>query len=93
MQIVGERLRALREGMKLSQMKIAEMLGVPQTSVARYENGSYTPTAEHSFTQSKFEYPIGNEDIVDIVIPFFLIPDLSDLIGVFIDGMIKHRRG
>ena len=42
MQIVGERLRALREGMKLSQMKVAEMLGVPQTSIARYENGSYT---------------------------------------------------
>ncbi len=46
MQIIGERLRALRKGMKLSQMKVAEMLGVPQTSVARYENGSYTPTAE-----------------------------------------------
>ncbi len=46
MQIVGERLRALREGLKMTQAQVKEMLGVPQTSVFRYENGTYTPTAE-----------------------------------------------
>ena len=46
MQIVGERLRALRESLKLSQVKMAEMIGCPQSSVYRYETGRYTPTAE-----------------------------------------------
>ncbi len=46
MQILGERLKELREGMKLSQQKVADMIGCPQTSIYRYENGTYTPTAE-----------------------------------------------
>lgn len=46
MQILGERLKALREGMKLSQQKVADMIGCPQTSIYRYETGTYTPTAE-----------------------------------------------
>ena len=46
MQIVGERLRALREAMKMTQSQVGELLGVPQTSVFRYENGTHTPTAE-----------------------------------------------
>lgn len=46
MQIVGTRLRALRESLKLSQVKMAEMIGCPQSSVYRYETGRYTPTAE-----------------------------------------------
>ena len=46
MQIVGERLRALREGMKMTQAQVGELIGVPQTSVLRYESGLHTPTAE-----------------------------------------------
>lgn len=46
MQMVGERLRALREAMKMTQSQVGELLGVPQTSVFRYENGTHTPTAE-----------------------------------------------
>jgi len=38
MKIVGERLRKLREGLKLSQGKIAKMIGAVQSSIARYEN-------------------------------------------------------
>ena len=38
MQILSERLIALREGMKLSQSKIAELIGTTQTSIYRYEN-------------------------------------------------------
>ena len=34
----GKRLRDLRESMKLSQVKIAEMVGLKQTSINRYEN-------------------------------------------------------
>ena len=40
---VGNRLRSLRETHRLSQKKIAEMLGTTQTSVYRYENGQAEP--------------------------------------------------
>lgn len=43
MGIVGERLRALREGVKLSQAKIAAIVGTSQVSINRYENGTGTP--------------------------------------------------
>lgn len=46
MQIIGERLKALREGMKLSQQKIADMTGCPQTSIHRYETGNSTPSVD-----------------------------------------------
>ena len=42
--IIGERLRHLREGMKLSQMKIAGLIGTTQASINRYESGLSTPS-------------------------------------------------
>jgi transcriptional regulator with XRE-family HTH domain len=43
MKIVNERLRSLREGMKLSQAKIGEMLGTTQASINRYESAMTAP--------------------------------------------------
>ena len=43
MEIIGQRLRSLREGVKLSQVKIADMIGVSQVSINRYESGSGSP--------------------------------------------------
>lgn len=43
MKIVGERLRTLREGVNMSQGKIAKLIGAGQTSVARYENDIGNP--------------------------------------------------
>jgi len=40
---VGKRLRALREGAMLSQVKMAEAIGSTQSSINRYENGQSTP--------------------------------------------------
>ena len=37
MRIFAERLRTLREGMKMSQAKIAKLVGTTQTSINRYE--------------------------------------------------------
>ena len=34
--VVGERLRALREGLKLSQAKIGKLIGTTQSSINRY---------------------------------------------------------
>ena len=43
--IVGERLKALREGVHLSQAKLAAIFdGVDQPSIYRYENGTTSPS-------------------------------------------------
>ena len=39
MQEVGKRLKTLRESVKLSQVKIGELLDLKQSSINRYENG------------------------------------------------------
>ena len=46
MKEIGKRLRALRESLSLSQAKLAELLGITQSSLNRYENGQATPTVE-----------------------------------------------
>ena len=46
LKIVGERIRSLRESVKLSQTKIAKEFGVSQSSLARYEIGEATPPLE-----------------------------------------------
>ena len=37
MKIIGERLRVLRESVKLSQVRIAKLIGSTQSSINRYE--------------------------------------------------------
>ena len=44
MKEIGKRLRALREGAMLSQVKMAEAVGSTQSGINRYENGQSTPT-------------------------------------------------
>ena len=39
MKEMGKRLKGLRESMGLSQMKMAEILGLKQPSINRYEQG------------------------------------------------------
>ena len=46
MKELGERLRILRESVKLSQVKMAELLGVKQSSINRYEQGQSAPSQE-----------------------------------------------
>jgi len=46
MKIVGERLRFLREGVKLSQAKIAKKIGTTQASINRYETDMTSPAFE-----------------------------------------------
>ena len=43
MKAVAERLRALRESVKLSQVKIAQMVGTSQVSINRYETEGSSP--------------------------------------------------
>ena len=44
MKETGKRLKALREGIGISQAKLAEALGSTQSSINRYENGQASPT-------------------------------------------------
>lgn len=46
MKICGERIKALRESMNYSQMKVAEIFGVGQSSIVRYEKGEASPPLE-----------------------------------------------
>ena len=44
--MIGNRLRSLRESLSLSQTKLAELLGITQSRLNRYENGQSTPTVD-----------------------------------------------
>ena len=46
MKEVGKRLKALRESIGLSQVKMAEAIGSTQSSINRYENGQAKPSVE-----------------------------------------------
>ena len=46
LKILGERLRQLREENGFSQNKLSKLIGVPQSSVNRYETGFTNPTPE-----------------------------------------------
>lgn len=46
MKEVAERLRSLRESVKLSQVKMADIVGVKQSSLNRYEQNQASPTFE-----------------------------------------------
>lgn len=43
---IGKRLRSLREGVRMTQKKLAEILGVQQSRINRYESGQATPGPE-----------------------------------------------
>jgi len=43
MKEIGTRLRSLRNGVGLSQMKIAKLIGTSQVSINRYESGNGDP--------------------------------------------------
>lgn len=46
MKQIGDRLRTLRESVTLSQAKMADCLGVQQSSITRYEKGLTEPSAD-----------------------------------------------
>lgn len=46
MEQIGKRLRTLREGVRLTQVQMAGILGVQQSRINRYETGQSTPSPE-----------------------------------------------
>ena len=53
-EMIGPRLKDLRRSMKLPQWKMAELLGVSQSSVDRYERNTARPTAENFLTYADY---------------------------------------
>ena len=67
LKIVAERLRQLRESVKLSQVKMGEIIGVKQTSVNRYETEIASPSLETltryaDFFDVSLDYVFGRTD-------------------------------
>lgn len=65
--ICGERMRVLRESMNYSQMKVAEIFGIGQSSVVRYEKGEASPSLELLVKMSDYydvslDYILGRTD-------------------------------
>lgn len=46
MEVVGQRLRELRESVGLSQSKLAKSIGIRQSSINRCENGQSVPSIQ-----------------------------------------------
>ena len=46
MEQIGKRLRGLREGIRLTQVQMAQILGVQQSRINRFETGQSTPSPE-----------------------------------------------
>ena len=46
MEQIGKRLRGLREGVRLTQVHMAQILGVQQSRINRFESGQSTPSPE-----------------------------------------------
>ena len=46
MKIISERMRSLRESVKLSQMKLSKEFGISQSALARYETNDAMPPLE-----------------------------------------------
>lgn len=44
---IGEKIKKAREGKKMSQMKLAEYMGVSQKDISRWENGERVPAFDN----------------------------------------------
>ena len=67
MQITGQRLRSLREGLGISQNNIAKLVGVGQPTINRYESGVMDPPFERivwfaDYFDVSLDYLLGRTD-------------------------------
>lgn len=89
---ISYRLKELRKERKLTQVKVAEALGITQQSYARWENGKVTPTSEKLTQIAKFygvttDYLLGEQTTNEV--------DLSNVELLFrmtSDGLTKEEQ-
>lgn len=68
--VIAERLIEIRKKNKLSQRKVAEVLGIPQQQYSRYENGIFDIPVRHVVTLCEFygissDWLLGLKDTFD----------------------------
>jgi len=84
-------LKLLRNQKKLSQKQLAEIIGVSQQSINKYENHNIEPDINTliqlaNYFSTSVDYLIGNTEITNIiesVEPFNLNDDEADLINKY----------
>jgi transcriptional regulator with XRE-family HTH domain len=79
MNILGKRLRELREKQSLSQKRAAEIFGISNFALSRYETGTANPDPDlikkfAEYYEVTTDYLLGNSDI-----PNYKKPTLDDL--------------
>ena len=68
MKEIGKRLKYLREGIGVSQERLAKLLNTTQSSINRYENGQTEPSVElfrryADFFDVSLDYIFGRTDV------------------------------
>lgn len=86
MKSIGERIKQLRESKKLTQNKLAKLVGVSPSAVSQWENGDTEPRGKnlHKLTQTldttiewltvaikKPDYELIEESVACILVPFY----------------------
>lgn len=69
--LVGERVKALRQNLKITQEQLADEVGVTRTSITNIEKGLQRPPLQ-------LLYKLSHTLVVDIV---DLLPDIKDVIA------------
>ena len=60
MEQIGKRLRGLREGIRLTQVQMAQILGVQQSRINRFETGQSTPSPAQTAHRGAAYNPSGD---------------------------------
>jgi transcriptional regulator with XRE-family HTH domain len=55
---IGNRIKNLRQGLKINQMQLAELLNVDQSHISHFENGRYEPNLKQLM---KLKYVLNTE--------------------------------
>lgn len=79
-----DRIRQFRERFDMTQSSLAKVLGVPQSTVARWETGFSVPTAAHIGLMCDFGYVQG-------IRPDFFFPNYNELPPPNADKTKKKR--
>lgn len=88
MEIISKRLKALRESVGLSQNKLAQISGMKQSSINRYENGSTTPSPENMVKLADY-YDVSLDYIYGI--PAIIDKDMTAFTMTRLTGIKKSR--
>lgn len=67
--LLGERIKELRKEAGLSQIELAEELGMKQNTISQYESGTYCPSVDVVFKlcialRTTSDYLLGLDEII-----------------------------